>query len=670
MHSTYKEHFTRDESTLLKFHKTIEEDKILSCIVAFDGKKMIDYQKDLFEDFLSTLVDVMSWEDAKMSDCKRAFESGLQDINMKIQVFNEKMDDDASFPMVGSIQMIVDSDYLASFIGPSGLIILRDGRLQYMVTNSTGEEKISQFSELIEGEVRIGDTLLSCGFPVETYLDKEDVLTVVGTSQAEQKPLLETLHDVLSVRLSEEDIRFMTEIELESAMEVTKQKIRSRIDGPYKKFIEKVGGLERFQGWVLYGLIGILWALLLYGIVQSFMAANTATFTEKAGDLVTDITIEEIQKDIGRFQKIDASSDQKIKKYNDIVNKLDILDENNKWTFDVNELRKILETEYYKGFNIVLANNDSFFKEQLYAFTQQEKNTFLEPKQMFYKDSLIIAGKEWVLLWAINDQLRGTLISASIDQKIKTCSFNLLRNGLYCATDDNRLFNIVKSGFQPVTTRSWAFPTNIVGLWRFASSNMYVLSDDPALNSSNAYILKYKNIVGSQEDFGEATQYPLIQKDDMSFASGWFASMSIDWTFLTWSRANKEIVQMWRPPNGGADLESRTVPLLGWDTVEPYSTNTKVIASADSRYVYLFDKDNQSFTVYRSTPYKTNDANTTTYQLSYFFRIKFGIPDMPIIDIFVEEGEKSNLMMLTDDGVFKLRLHEYIEQFFAKESEE
>ena len=81
-----------------------------------------------------------------------------------------------------------------------------------MVTNSSAEEKVSQFSELIEGEVRVGDTLLSCGFPVETYLDKEDVLTIIGTSQAEQQPLLDTFFDVLTVRLGEEDIRFMTEI--------------------------------------------------------------------------------------------------------------------------------------------------------------------------------------------------------------------------------------------------------------------------------------------------------------------------------------------------------------------------------------------------------------------------------------------------------------------------
>ncbi|USN55438.1 MAG: hypothetical protein H6765_02310 [Candidatus Peribacteria bacterium] len=63
--------------------------------------------------------------------------------------------------------------------------------------------------------------------------------------------------------------------------------------------------------------------------------------------------------------------------------------------------------------------------------------------------------------------------------------------------------------------------------------------------------------------------------------------------------------------------------MIGGDTAgDQYSSSTKVIATAESRYVYLFDQENQTFTVYRSTPYKDNDANTTSYSLAYFFRIK------------------------------------------------
>jgi hypothetical protein len=74
------------------------------------------------------------------------------------------------------------------------------------------------------------------------------------------------------------------------------------------------------------------------------------------------------------FQRIPADSDEKIKKYNEILSKLDLLDEKKKRTFDVKELRKIIEKEYYKGFNIVLFNQDNGFGEPIYTFSPQEKS--------------------------------------------------------------------------------------------------------------------------------------------------------------------------------------------------------------------------------------------------------------------------------------------------------
>jgi hypothetical protein len=59
-----------------------------------------------------------------------------------------------------------------------------------------------------------------------------------------------------------------------------------------------------------------------------------------------EISIEDIQKDISTFKRIDPSSEQKIKKYNEIVAQLDLLEKNNKWTVDVKKLRGILEKDY------------------------------------------------------------------------------------------------------------------------------------------------------------------------------------------------------------------------------------------------------------------------------------------------------------------------------------
>jgi hypothetical protein len=56
--------------------------------------------------------------------------------------------------------------------------------------------------------------------------------------------------------------------------------------------------------------------------------------------------------------------------------------------------------------------------------------------------------------------------------------------------------------------------------------------------------------------------------------------------------------------------------------------------------------------------------------LTYFFRIKFSVGDKQIIDVFVDEGERSQLYLLTDTGVYGVKLYDYIDSFFKKEEEQ
>lgn len=98
-----------------------------------------------------------------------------------------------------------------------------------------------------------------------------------------------------------------------------------------------------------------------------------------------------------------------------------------------------------------------------------------------------------MLLGAINDQMRGTLISAGIERRVRKCGFNLLKNGLYCITDDNQFFNIVKAGVQPVTTTEGVFPGDVRDIGTFGSSNMYLLVNDPNLTANRSYVVRYSN---------------------------------------------------------------------------------------------------------------------------------------------------------------------------------
>jgi hypothetical protein len=83
------------------------------------------------------------------------------------------------------------------------------------------------------------------------------------------------------------------------------------------------------------------------------------------------------------------------------------------------------------------------------------------------------------------------------------CTVNLLKNGMYCATSDGVLYNVGKSGLNPITNATNQFPKNIIQMGTFGSSNLYTLTADPALNNAGTYIVRYTNTLGTQEAFGE-----------------------------------------------------------------------------------------------------------------------------------------------------------------------
>jgi hypothetical protein len=85
---------------------------------------------------------------------------------------------------------------------------------------------------------------------------------------------------------------------------------------------------------------------MLTWIVESFLSSTNQRYATDANGVTLEISIEDIQKDISTFKRIDPSSEQKIKKYNEIVAQLDLLEKNNKWTVDVKKLRGILEKDY------------------------------------------------------------------------------------------------------------------------------------------------------------------------------------------------------------------------------------------------------------------------------------------------------------------------------------
>jgi hypothetical protein len=111
-------------------------------------------------------------------------------------------------------------------------------------------------------------------------------------------------------------------------------------------------------------VLGIFIIFMVYALAsqRTQRQSNEDKFQTTSGAYV-DITIDDIQREMMEFQSLDPSSDAKAIKYAEITQKLNFLESKGKWLTDVDNLKNILQTEYYKGFNIVYIKNLNQFDD-------------------------------------------------------------------------------------------------------------------------------------------------------------------------------------------------------------------------------------------------------------------------------------------------------------------
>lgn len=183
--------FHPQEFTVEHF-KVFSPQRTLSCHIVLDTQKFVDFQKDLVQDFLSTIVEVLERPETTFESFKAEFEASLQDLNNKLGIFADKIKDVESFSIRGVVQVFFDSEYVASMVGPVGVMIIRDGKLNYMLSNHVeAGAKINLFSEFVEGETKEGDEIIVLGIPIDTYIDKGDFDTLRDISKGEGTSLID-----------------------------------------------------------------------------------------------------------------------------------------------------------------------------------------------------------------------------------------------------------------------------------------------------------------------------------------------------------------------------------------------------------------------------------------------------------------------------------------------
>jgi hypothetical protein len=63
------------------------------------------------------------------------------------------------------------------------------------------------------------------------------------------------------------------------------------------------------------------------------------------------------------FQQVDPTSDEKSMKYHDLLEKISLLESKGKRPDDINQLKQILQNDYYKQFNVNYINSLSKFDD-------------------------------------------------------------------------------------------------------------------------------------------------------------------------------------------------------------------------------------------------------------------------------------------------------------------
>lgn len=663
------------EDKVFSFSQKSETNLQFYMKVACKSDAFVDFQRELLEDAAASIREKLSVDILLEEDIKRIFEQELQNLNASLQAFVAKMRTEEYFSLRWVVWIVYQGVLMASLIGDVSLFILRNNAVHYSMHNDTEIQwSIDVFADFIEGELELHDKIILIGTNYQHVINKTELKQLHEVLEQVNTDVLAFMEKLFLARISSEELSFLLLFDYALASDDV-HVLRARHDKKKKeamyKRLQHVFLRHRYSVTVL-----ILWVVVLFLwyhiLIDAFQ--STSDLPQIETDEGTQIvTIESIQQDIDYFQHLDVSSNEKWRLYKDIMEKLHFLDSLGRWPEDVAKLKKIVQNKYYEGFNVVYMNSleTSTDTPLLYPFSADEKATLGNPVALYFSKNLYIAGDKWAVVGGISSDIKGTPLKYDLDSLVKWCSLDLTRQGMFCFTTDDSVIRITKWVVEPVTLAEWAyFDGPIKDIDVFNKNSMYVLHDD--VSGSGKYITKYVNLLGKYTEFQKWLEYQsLIQNESGSLLPA-FYDFAIDGTFLTWSPADKVVYHL-RRSKGANILSYRPVRMVGGDTIEEsYSNSVKILSPDTSYYVYLFDKENQTLTTYRSTPSKISENNSIiqdanfspTYQLDYVFRFKFDLTSA-IIDVAVpsENGNKPYLYLLTSGGVHQVALHEFIKQY-------
>ncbi len=218
---------------------------------------------------------------------------------------------------------------------------------------------------------------------------------------------------------------------------------------------------------------------------------------------------------------------------------------------------------------------------------------------------------------------------------------------------------VTKTWIVPVWTEDGDFRSWIWWLWTFSNRNLYVFNSNVS-SLWNMLLTRYQtNSDWTFANFKKWSSYSVAA----SWVNFWtFSSFAIDGNFFGW--ANGKLYLFRREDVAWTSLEYRQIYIKWWNPfTDKYSDNVKILTSNSTRYIYVYDKNQQLFTVYNTEKTKMNEDNKRGYQLVYMFSLKFDVEWLQVYDVAIPTvtWDRPELYLLTSEWVNKINLYEYIE---------
>lgn len=629
------------------------------------SNKLVEYQKQMISDFFTEVGDKLESEDwDNFWFFKKRFEDILQDFNSKLFVFVEKAKDVERIWLKWIIQVVYNWVYMCSMIWETSVLVFRNWNLSYSIENDVDySSKIDCFSEFVEWELENADQIVSIWLILSDVVDKDEVNEILQVSDEEERDFIDFFEELITLRIPKEQIWFITlakvSIDIFRRDEVVKKQASFNFDFSYINDY-----LLKFRYPIIISFLVVIIIVFLYYFFSNYSNDSNIWWWTWDSRKVIDFTLDDLNKQFVTFKQIPEDSDEKIKVYEEIQEKIDLLDQKWMWPNELPVLREALNTEYYRWFKILLLNR---LENEILEFNSEESEVLWNPFSIRKIKWLInISWNDWAIVWIASDKIRWSKVEYNLPYDMVWCSENVSEDWLMCYSENWDLFNVTKS-MQSIVSASSEFPSKIDWVWTFWTNKIYLLREWNSMDDTRSMIVRYVQVPWKPNHFENATNYTVdstFYENNQDVFSWWFSDLNIDYSFLVWAKSTKALYQFRRENSNTTKMTWRKINISWW--IERlwswFSENVKIFTEQWSRYVYIYDKEKNFISMYWSTPYKTNSSYYYDYGLRYMFSIKIS-DDIDIKDIDIEFWEKHLMYVLTDKWVYLVRLQDIFDTF-------